>query len=372
MPRATSAARATWAAWWATTAGGAFGSFGYGTVGTVTLGYASGHVSGTADNVGGLVGLNGGTVTSSYALGAVSGQNYVGGLVGYNGGASGNFKSDGSIGTVTDSYASGAVAGVSNVGGLVGYNGGGNGNYGTVGTIETSYATGSVTGGSFVGGLVGYDTGSFTTISTTYATGAVSGTNSVGGLIGFSGGAPSSSFWDVTTSGQANSSGGTGMTTSQMQTAANFTQATAANGNVDPNWDFSKTWTLYEGHTAPLLISFLTPLTVTANSGSATYTGSAYAGSNGVRYSSTPNANLLGGLTYTRRAAGRGERRQLRRHAGRTVFRPTGLSAHLRPRARSPSNSWAAWHGPAARRAIGRTPPTGPAGPFPIMRTWQR
>ena len=279
--------------------GGAFDSFGYGTVGTVTFGHASGHVSGTADNVGGLVGLNGGTVTSSYALGAVGGQNYVGGLVGYNGGASGNFKSDGSIGAVTDSYASGAVAGASNVGGLVGYNGGGNGNYGTVGTIKTSYATGSVTGGSFVGGLVGYDTGSFTTISTTYATGAVSGTNSVGGLIGFSGGAPSSSFWDVTTSGQANSSGGTGMTTSQMQIAANFTQATAANGNVDPNWDFSKTWTLYEGHTAPLLVSFLTPLTVTANSGTATYTGSAYAGSNGVSYSSTPNANLLGGLTYT-------------------------------------------------------------------------
>ena len=55
-----------------------------------------------------------------------------------------------------------------------------------------------------------------------------------------------------------------------MQQQANFTSATAANGNVNPGWDFTHTWFMTSGLTYPLLISFKTPLTVTANGRSAT------------------------------------------------------------------------------------------------------
>ena len=67
---------------------------------------------GTYSTIGGLVGENCGTISSSYATGAVSGNAYVGGLVGSNGG------------TIQYSYATGTVSGTGSVGGLVGANGG--------------------------------------------------------------------------------------------------------------------------------------------------------------------------------------------------------------------------------------------------------
>ena len=132
--------------------------------GTITNSYATGAVEGD-DLVGGLVGhSSGGTITNSYATGAVEGDNIVGGLVGVN------------SGTITNSYATGAVEGDWSVGGLVGVNSG---------TITNSYATGAVEGDSRVGGLVGANDG---TIRNSYATGAVTGTGSyVGGLVGLAG-----------------------------------------------------------------------------------------------------------------------------------------------------------------------------------------
>ena len=141
--------------------------------GTITNSYATGAVTGTRNNVGGLVGrLNGGTIRNSYATGAVTGTgSYVGGLVGEN-----------SFGTITNSYATGAVTGTrNNVGGLVGNDSGG--------TITNSYATGSVRGSSRVGGLVGTLTlnGRGSSIMNSYATGDVTGTrNNVGSLVGYS------------------------------------------------------------------------------------------------------------------------------------------------------------------------------------------
>ena len=191
--------------------------------------------------VGGLVGWNYGTISNSYATGAVSGSTYVGGLVGYNnGGTVSNSYATGTVsgsgggglvglnnGTISNSYATGMVSGTGEVGGLVGYN--------NIGTISNSYATGAVSGtGSYFGGLVGYNYG---TISNSYATGAVSGGSS-GGLVGWNNGTISNSYWDTTTSGQATSAGGVGLTTTAMQTALNFvgfvfTTTPGATGN---NW----------------------------------------------------------------------------------------------------------------------------------------
>ena len=137
-------------------------------------------------DVGGLVGLNGGTITASYATGAVDGgdgHDLVGGLVGQN--VNG--------GTITASYAGGDVDGdvdggdgsSDRVGGLVGLNNGG--------TITASYATGAVDGGDggdAIGGLVGLNNGG--TITASYATGMVDGGDgdfdAVGGLVGFNDG----------------------------------------------------------------------------------------------------------------------------------------------------------------------------------------
>src|SRR5205807_1777665 len=174
--------------------------------------------------LGGLVGTNIGTITQSSAMGDVSGANgvspiafsltdssglrtniapssvtvpsIVGGLVGVN------------LGSITSSFASGNVSGndASMVGGLVGMNsgsistpfisssekfslGGGLGGSAadgiTGGAISASYAIGTVTGGSNsnAGGLVGVNLNS---ITASFAGGTVSvgNTSSGGGLVG--------------------------------------------------------------------------------------------------------------------------------------------------------------------------------------------
>ena len=105
------------------------------------------------------------------------------------------------------------------VGGLVGYNGG---------SISICYSTGAVSGyGWYVGGLVGENSGS---ISICYPTGAVS---DGGGLVGYNNTIWDpivlNSFWDINSSGQMTSAGGTGMTTAQMQTLSTF---------ISAGWDF--------------------------------------------------------------------------------------------------------------------------------------
>jgi filamentous hemagglutinin family protein len=232
--------------------------------------------------------------------GSVSGGNYyVGFLVGYNNG------------TISNSYATGAVSGSGWDGGLVGAN---------FGSIGTSYATGAVTG-SGVGGLVGEN---YRSISNSYAMGRVTGSTWLGGLVGANFGSISASFWNMTANlalagvGSGTLTGTTGLHAGDMMLQANFTSATAANGNVNPNWDFANTWVMYDGHTTPLLRSFMTALTVTANNASKTYDGAAFSGGNGASYSVSPNANLLGTISY-------GGSSQGAVNAGSYAITPSGL-----------------------------------------------
>jgi len=156
---------------------GLFGQLGSGAK-ISNLGLEEVDVNGTGDFVAGLVGYNLGSVATSYSTGTVSGG------------------SD--------------VSGSSHVGGLVGYNNRGN--------IATSYSTCTVNGtGACVGGLVGSN--SYGSITTSYSTGTVSGNEDVGGLVGYKkyGSSIVASFWDIRTSGQATSAGGTGLTTAEMQ-----------------------------------------------------------------------------------------------------------------------------------------------------------
>lgn len=140
--------------------------------------------------------------------------NYVGGLVGEN------------AGVITSCYVTGTVSGYSYVGGLAGFN------Y-LAKTIYFCYAAAAVSGTDYVGGLAGWNNGLLTVC---YATGAVKGANELshtGGLAGrnFSG-TVTACFWDVQTSGQPSSEGGSGKTTDQMMTLSTFTSA---------GWDFSDT-----------------------------------------------------------------------------------------------------------------------------------
>ena len=173
---------------------------------------------------GSLVGFNsGGSITTSYSTGVVSGDIAVGGLVGVN------------SGSITTSYSAGTVSGNSGVGGLVGDNDG---------SITSSYSTGMVTGDDYVGGLVGFNfIGS--SITTCYSTGEVSATSwEVGGLVGdsMSRAEVHNSFWDIETSGQTSSAGGTGKTTAEMQMESTYI-----------GWGCEPVWTIDDGKDYPRL-----------------------------------------------------------------------------------------------------------------------
>ncbi len=146
-------------------------------------------------------------------------------------------------GTVSDSYATGAVSGDEYVGGLVG------GNY-TDATISDSYATGAVSGSSYVGGLVGIN--SDATISDSYATGAVSGSTPVGGLVGDDEGIITDSYWDTQTSGITDVTAGAGNIANDPGIAG---ETTAALSSALPSGFSSAVWGNVNNQTTPYLLA---------------------------------------------------------------------------------------------------------------------
>ena len=228
-------------------------------LGTVTNCAFSGSVSGS-DHVGGVVGNNGdiGSVKNCYNIGKVTGSaasSNVGGVVGYNDGNVKNCYNTGSVtssgnplvgdvgmvggvvgwnsssGTVTNCYNTGAVSGGVDVGGVVGYNGG---------NVENCYNTGKVTGtriDDYVGGVVGYNGGN---VENCYNTGKVTGSSDysyIGGVVGYN-----SSFGNVTgcyfLSSTAASGIGSGGADATPLTAEEF-----ADQRKFPSWtDFTDTW----------------------------------------------------------------------------------------------------------------------------------
>ena len=168
--------------------------------------------------VGGLVGFNSGSITSSYTTGSVVSGDFVGGLVGV------------SFGPIAKSYSAVRVTGGGNsVGGLVGQ---------STRAITESYATGGVQAAdssSYVGGLVGWSWGAEGEITDSYATGEVSGGGShVGGLTGSDEGSTTESYWDTELTGKSSSGSGTGKTTSALQLPT-------ANSGIYASWD-SAAW----------------------------------------------------------------------------------------------------------------------------------
>ncbi|MGK5011526.1 YDG domain-containing protein [Janthinobacterium sp. MDB2-8] len=157
------------------------GSFVGGLVGQAIAGsnisnsYNSGTVAVNKLTAGGLVGSNLGSITASFNTGAVTAGVGAGGVAYSNGTGT-------ATGLITNSYNTGVIIGAGQVGGVVGYNF-------LKGTVTNSYSTGSVTAGATTGtvraygGLVGDNRG---TIANSYATGAVTGTVATGGVVGSS------------------------------------------------------------------------------------------------------------------------------------------------------------------------------------------
>ncbi|MHC4560593.1 MAG: GLUG motif-containing protein [Planctomycetota bacterium] len=197
---------------------GLFGQTGSG-ASISNLGLEDVDINGTGNVVSGLAGDNGGSITLCYSTGTIKGNGIVGGLVGWNGRdiIAGNIG-----GTIIACSSTGTVCGDSRVGGLVG---------GNVGSIVASYSTATVSGDSRVGGLAGYNYGVGGSIATSYSTGTVSGDEDVGGLvaIGDYEGIVFNCFWNIQTSGQLTSAGGTGLTTDEMHDINTY---------LDAGWDF--------------------------------------------------------------------------------------------------------------------------------------
>jgi len=238
-------------------------------LGTISNTYVSGSVTGVNnDTIGGLVGANEGSLINCYSTGSATGgvNAVIGGLAGSN------------AGTIDRVYSTDVVVASSSSqnGGLIGYN---------KGSVNNAYAMGRVTGGSHTGGLIGTNE---SIVSNSYAEGFATGDSSVGGLIGTCMGSATNSYYNTDSTATDNSAA-TGLTSSQMDSAAYFS-----------GWDFASTWIIYDGHSAPLLRTFMTPLTITAKDSTETYSGHIFAGGAGVTYSPTTvdSSLILGTPTY--------------------------------------------------------------------------
>jgi len=173
---------------WSDTGGIAGNHYGGEIINTI----ASGDITATTDNSGGLVGCCDAPIYNSYATGDVTGFDYVGGLAGYMDvdSAASNCTSFGNVdgqdyvggligscsdgGLITYCSSSGDVSGNNWIGGFVGYN--------EEVAINNSYSNGNVVGNqNFIGGFVGENGGY---INTSYSTGTAQGISRIGGFAG--------------------------------------------------------------------------------------------------------------------------------------------------------------------------------------------
>jgi len=175
------------------------------------------------------------------------------------------------LGLIEDCYATGVINNSSErTGGIAGQLWQGGGEFGTA---LRCYSHVTINGGSnYTGGLVGRNNG---VVEDCYSTGAVSNTGgTVGGLVGTTDatGTVTDSYWDTQTSGQSSSSGGTGHTTSEMQTLSTF----SAWDIVDESSYVNEEWFIDSGNDYPRLgwqYEATSGIIINAESGTFTLTG---------------------------------------------------------------------------------------------------
>lgn len=192
-------------------------------MGTVKASYNDGPVEGIGD-VGGIVGTNYGLVLGAYNTASVEGVDFVGGVAGY------------SETTIEQSYNTGSVQGDQNVGGVTGGNGG---------SIKNSYNGGGVLGVGNVGGVTGY---SDVLVEHVYNSGAVTGDDVVGGVVGEDYGDVESSYFDK----DVQATDGTPIDDLEDASFGKTTADMHAEATYD-DWDFDTIWKVAEGLDYPEL-----------------------------------------------------------------------------------------------------------------------
>lgn len=244
---------------------------------------------------------------------SINGNNSVGGLLG--------FSRDNKINNV---FVSGVISGNKSVGGLVGV---------LIGTVQNSSAIVTVTGISLVdaesqylGGLIGVSAGEISNVS---VSGSVTGYQDIGGLVGINRNAISNAISNAIVNNKVTGNINVGLIAGSNETEISNVYATGTvNKEIQSNnllvgsdtgtvinskalsaedfkkkdsftsLDFNNIWRIYEGNTAPLLRSFLKPVTVNADSASKTYDKNPYtAAVTGINYS-LADISLDGKLTY--------------------------------------------------------------------------
>lgn len=149
----------------------------------------------TSSNIGGIAGVNSGTLHDAYNESIVKGLNNIGGIAGINSGdislivngasitAEGNYTGGlvgSTTGKISDGRNNGVITGVNYVGGLVGSNGSG-----VILEDLTNDSSAEITGEKYVGGIAGTNSGSISTTDTNLINrGSITGNQYVGGIAG--------------------------------------------------------------------------------------------------------------------------------------------------------------------------------------------
>jgi len=205
-----------------------------------------------ASFIGGIAGFNhsASKIINSYGTGIVQGDSHLGGLVGYNNASSslsncfsnswvagknmylGGLAGFNNASAIDNCYSNSLVQGqdinTNYMGGLVGYN--------QNSKIANSYSRSDLENGNYVGGLVGSNI-SNSSIINCYSSGNVTANGTAGGLVAENVSSNvTNSFWDIGTSDQTISAGGTGKTTEEMKNITTFTNLSTV-GLVEA-WDF--------------------------------------------------------------------------------------------------------------------------------------
>jgi hypothetical protein len=174
-----------------------------------------GTITSSIEGVGGIVGINAGTISGCTSKVSLTSEGYAGGIVGRN---SGTIEKCASM--------TGSVTGRFMLGGIVGIN------YST-GLVSNSYSHMDIhLEANAAGGLVGWNKGQ---VSYCYSTGKIfEGLTNKGGLVGYDDdGVVQHSFYDKDTSGRSDTGKGIPKTTAEMKTSSTYA-----------GWNFTSVWNI--------------------------------------------------------------------------------------------------------------------------------
>ena len=184
----------------------------------------------------------------------IVGNSSAGAFAGYNGGMLTNVYATGNVSVEVEAGYSEQATAIA--GGLVGTNG-------KSGVIKDAYSLVNVGGRSTIGGIAGYNDG---TLENVYAAGKVGSTNGAdelfmfGGLAGMNAGKIKNSYFTSDGTGKNLAYGRNSGTVDTVTLNGALTNESLTSAQLA--FDYGATWFRYDNYTAPLLRSFLKPLTI--------------------------------------------------------------------------------------------------------------